>query len=206
VGLTVAKVGGSLFDMPHLRDRLRHWCGSVVGPVLLIPGGGSGADFIRHLDRTHGLGDEAAHWLALRMLSVNAHLLAGLLGVPVMSELPIELTSPERKRRANDLPSLTLRAGQPALFGVIDPHAFCVADNERPGALPHTWDVTSDSIAARVAEVAGAELVLLKSADLAAGMSWQSAAADGLVDPTFDSIVRRSGLRVTWVNLRRSLP
>jgi hypothetical protein len=66
--------------------------------------------------------------------------------------------------------------------------------------------VTSDSIAARVAEVVGADLVLLKSVDLPAGLSWEVAAAGGLVDATFGSIVARAGLQLRWVNLRRSLP
>jgi hypothetical protein len=87
-------------------------------------------------------------------------------------------------------------------MGVLDPHAFCLTDEGRPGSLPHTWAATSDAIAARVAEVAGADLVLLKSTDLPTAMSWSEAAAAGLVDQTFDTVVRRAGLRVTWINLR----
>jgi aspartokinase-like uncharacterized kinase len=215
--LMVAKVGGSLFDLQDLRDRLRRWLATVAGPVLLVPGGGEGADVVRRLDRVHGLDDEAAHGLALRVLSVSAHLLAGLIGAPVESfsdSQPLEpdsrssgsVTSPERKRRTFIPPSLTLRPGDWGGVAVLDPHAFCAADEGRPGALAHTWDVTSDSIAARVAEVVGADLVLLKSVDLPAGLSWEVAAAGGLVDATFGSIVARAGLQLRWVNLRRSLP
>src|SRR5262245_30208306 len=126
---TVAKVGGSLFDLPDLRNRLGGWVKSRPGPVLLIPGGGGGADVIRRLDRLHRLGEEAAHWLALRVLSVNAAFLARLLETTVVA-----------------IPRL--------LSGVtiIDPHAFCLADEGRPGALGHTWSATSDAVAARVAE------------------------------------------------------
>ncbi len=69
---------------------------------------------------------------------------------------------------------------------VLDAHEFAVEDDARPGALPHSWDVTSDSMAARVALVAGAAtLILLKSTRLHEAESWQDAAERGLVDRHF---------------------
>jgi aspartokinase-like uncharacterized kinase len=124
---------------------------------------------------------------------MNAHLLAELLGTVVDS--PPDQRNLEGDSQESEDITISLT--------VIDPHEFCRVDDGRPASLPHTWDVTSDSVAARVAEVAGAELVLLKSADLPVGMSWEAAAAHGLVDPMFGSIVGRAGLRVRWVNLRR---
>jgi len=178
--VTVAKVGGSLFDLPDLPDRLRRWLESVRSPVLLVPGGGAAADVIRHLDRVHQIGEERAHWLALRALTVNAHFLAALLDAPVL-----------------------LGPGDPAPpLAVLDPHALCQADEGRPGALPHSWQVTSDTIAARVAERSGATLTMLKSVDLPAGATWEAAGDAGLVDEMFTAIVARAGLKVEWVNLR----
>jgi 5-(aminomethyl)-3-furanmethanol phosphate kinase len=179
VGLTVAKVGGSLFDLPDLRERLRAWVRTAGPSVLLVPGGGTGADVIRHLDHVHRLGEERAHWLALRVLTVNAQLLADLMDAPVLPGPAI--SSP---------------------LAVLDPHAFCRADDARSGALRHSWAVTSDAIAARVAEVAGARLVLLKSFDRPAGMTWEDAGAAGLVDEAFPALIRRASLTVDWVNLR----
>jgi aspartokinase-like uncharacterized kinase len=176
--LTVAKVGGSLYDLPDLRDRLRAWIMGSAGRVLLVPGGGAAADVVRHLDRVHGLGEEAAHWLALRALTVNAHFLARLLGTRVVG-------APGDENVA-----------------VLDPHAYCLADEARAGAIPHSWRATSDAVAARVAEASQADLVLLKSTELPPGMRWGEAAAAGLVDETFEMVVRRAGLRVAWLNLR----
>src|SRR5262245_62868008 len=87
--LTVVKVGGSLFDLPDLGPRLRRWLGQLpAGEVLLVPGGGATADVVRAFDRVHHLGEEAAHWLALRAMSVNAALLESLApGVPVLDAL-----------------------------------------------------------------------------------------------------------------------
>jgi aspartokinase-like uncharacterized kinase len=186
VGLVVAKVGGSLFDQPDLGERLRRWVGQVDAPVLLVPGGGAGADVIRQLDQAHRIGEEAAHWLALRVLTVNAHFLAALLDAPVQFE-----------------------PGKPPLpLAVLDPHAFCQADEGGPGALPHSWHVTSDSIAARVAERSGARLALLKSIELPSEITWEIAGHGGQVDEVFANVVARAGLRVKWVNLRSpdSLP
>ena len=82
--VVVAKVGGSLFDLPDLRDRLLRWIASVPGHrILFVPGGGRLADAIRQFDRQHVLGEERAHWLALHVLSVNAHFVSNLIAAPV---------------------------------------------------------------------------------------------------------------------------
>ena len=68
--------------------------------------------------------------------------------------------------------------------------------------LPHSWDVTSDSIAARLAVLAGAdELVLLKSGLPAGSLTLAQAAETGYVDRYFP--VAAAGVpRVRCVNLR----
>ena len=180
--VVVAKVGGSLFDLPDLRERLSAWSDGVEGDrILLVPGGGQAADVIRRLDRVHHLGESAAHWLAIRILTVNAHYLATVLDVPVVE---------------------SASASGASRMAVLDPHPFCRADEGQTGAVGHTWRVTSDSIAARVAAVASGPLVLLKSMDLPAGSTWETAGSAGLVDDTFADVVRRHDLAVSWVNLR----
>jgi aspartokinase-like uncharacterized kinase len=78
--VVVVKVGGSLFSLPDLGPRLRSWLDRWRdSKVYLIPGGGATADVIRSFDRTHSLGEETAHWLALRALSLNVHLLQAFL-------------------------------------------------------------------------------------------------------------------------------
>jgi hypothetical protein len=192
-GLTVAKVGGSLFDLPDLRERLLGWGRARPGPTLFVSGGGPAADVIRDLDRRHGLGEGPSHWIALRMLAVNAHFLSALLGVPVVAGWP-----------ADWLHEYSATGGsERSRTGVVDAHVFCSADESNADPLPHAWRVTSDSVAARVAAVAGGHLVLLKSCDLPPGWTWQQAAAARLVDEAFPGVVERHGLGVTWVNLRR---
>jgi 5-(aminomethyl)-3-furanmethanol phosphate kinase len=183
--ITVVKVGGSLYDRPDLGPRLRRWLTALHAPrVVMVPGGGATADAVRAWDRVHGLGQERAHWLALRALTLNAHLLA------------------------NVVPSARLleNGEQPPQDGcwVLDAYAFARADEARPGVLPHTWDVTSDALAARYAVVVGAKrLILLKSVIVPEGMPWDRAGQLGLVDRYFGQVLRDAPLvDVRVVNLR----
>ena len=176
--MIVVKVGGSLYDLPDLGDRLRRFLATLTGPVLLFSGGGIMVDAIRELDRVHRLGEEASHWLALAACSVNGRMLATLLsGTPIV-----------------DAPTDGV--------AILDPYRFAVADEARPGRLPHCWDVTSDSMSARAALVFDAEeLVLLKSTNLG-GKKWSDASVTGIVDPYFPTIVAACGRSVRLVDLR----
>ena len=94
----------------------------------------------------------------------------------------------------------------PTELSILDCDAFLREDESRPGALPHSWDVTSDSIAARVAVMLGAErLVLLKSVDVPSGTSWEEALARGWVDAHFPRVVASAPFAVEVVNFRRVL-
>jgi aspartokinase-like uncharacterized kinase len=186
-GRMVVKVGGSLYDWPDLGPRLRRWLDAhAPRETILVPGGGPTAEVIRTLDRTHHLGEEAAHWLALRALAINAELLAALLPGACVIDGP-------------DLAELVWEQGRRP---VLDAFAFCESDEADSGRLPHTWAVTSDSVAARLAVVAGAtELVLLKSAapppsDVAA---W---AEVGYVDLWLPRVLADTWIRVQAVDLR----
>lgn len=89
---------------------------------------------------------------------------------------------------------------------VLDCLAFAIEDESRPGALPHAWDVTSDSIAARAALVHRAvRLVLLKSVDVPHGTTWEEAAARGWVDAHFPRIATNAPFAIEVVNFRRRL-
>lgn len=177
----VVKVGGSLYDLPDLGWRLKQLLAELGDPnYLLVPGGGPAADVIRAFDRTHGLGEASSHWLALRACLLNAYLLRELLPDTPIVINPVGHHGP----------------------GILDPLAFVTEDDGRPGCLPHDWDATSDSVAARAAIVVRAGLVLLKSATIPEAMPWEEAAKAGHVDRVFPGLVRTAGLRVRVVNLR----
>jgi aspartokinase-like uncharacterized kinase len=189
--IAVVKVGGSLYDLPDLGPRLHRWLTEQCAGrrVILVPGGGLLVDSIRHLDRCHGLGEETSHWLALRALRVNAHFLASLL--PPASVIG----------HCGELG----RAWEKKQLPVLDVHEFARGDEQRPGHLPHSWAVTSDAFAARIAVVLRAShLILLKSTTIPPGMDWMVAGRLGLVDSLFADILRDApaDLHVRCVNLR----
>jgi aspartokinase-like uncharacterized kinase len=161
----VAKVGGSLYDDPRLGPALRMWVAEQPGPALLVPGGGEFADAVRKLDEVHGLGEEAAHWVAIASLSVAGEFLRRI--VPGVD--------------------------------ILDPLAFFT----RHDLTPHTWAVTTDSLAlAAAVHLKASTLVLLKSADRPPG-SWAEAAAVGFVDAHFPTLAAGTSLPITAVNFRR---
>jgi aspartokinase-like uncharacterized kinase len=188
----VVKVGGSLFDWPELRPRLLGFLDKLpINRMLVVPGGGPTANAIRHLDRLHALGEEASHWLALRAMALNAHFLAELLAPAQIVQDPAACSPAWRQGRR----------------AILDGHAFARAEERDHPAdvLPHCWAVTSDSLAARAAVVAGAmQLVLLKSVTVPPATTWAEAARRGWVDPAFPKLVAqaRGGFNVQAVNLR----
>jgi aspartokinase-like uncharacterized kinase len=97
----------------------------------------------------------------------------------------------------------TVSSRQPTCV-VFDPRAFLYKDEPHlPGQrLPHNWSVTSDSIAARLAEsLPSDELVLLKSLEPPA-RELSDLAAVGFVDLHFP-VAAAAAVPCRFVNLRR---
>ena len=171
---TVYKLGGSLFGLPDLRDRLRHVL-SAEPRALVVAGGGAAADAVRDWDRVHALGEAAAHRAACESLGVSARFVASLLGA--------ELVAARGEARA---------AWVRGPVCVLDVPRFLEVEEPRdPRPPPHDWGTTSDTLAAWVAARWPADrLVLLKSCD----------ERPGAVDRHFAGY--SAGLDVRWVNLR----
>ncbi len=188
-GLRVLKLGGSLLELSDVAPRLRRRLAAGAGrSSVIVVGGGRLADAIRAYDKLHALGENVSHWLCIRAMSVNAELVAALLPEARLVHSVAEL----RRRSAAAGPMIFdvwsfLRDEEPKLFA--EP-------------LPATWQVTSDSIAARLAEILGAaELVLLKSALPPVNATVASAVAAGYVDGYFPIAARRL-TRIECVDLR----
>ena len=189
--ITVVKVGGSLFDWPGFPRRLSEFLDTrrTVDPserFVLIAGGGAAVDTIRALDNIHGLGDNAAHRLALHTMDLTAVILATLVPGTVA---------------VNDFAAVKA-AWENGSVPILAPRSWLDRDGDCNEGLPATWDVTSDSIAAWSAVRLGADrLVLLKSAPLPRGANLQEAVRLKLVDPWLP-LVARTLPRVEYVHLR----
>ncbi|MCA9154762.1 MAG: hypothetical protein KDA38_08240 [Planctomycetales bacterium] len=193
--IRVIKVGGSLFDLPDLRQRVAEWRSRQRTALdVLVAGGGSAADVVRQWQARFALSDEASHWLCVDAMSVTARLLAELLEPSVLVTEAADLQARLSGDRVDSSPPVVfdaaqfLRAVEPTLAG------------ER---LPHSFEATSDSIAARVAGWLEAdELVLLKSTLLDCPRNAVAGAEFGLVDRHFPRQIRLP-CRVRLVDIRK---
>jgi len=190
--LVVVKVGGSLLDWPELPGRLTAYLNArraldSLERIVLIAGGGLAADWIRALDRIHGLGEQSADALARHALDLTAVVLAGVIPESIACDRL------EMLKDAWDSGSIPILAPRSVLLEI---------DRTGEYRLPASWDVTSDAIAASITAFLGAgSLVLVKSAPLPPGATRRVAARLGLVDPMFPKVAG-SIPRVEYVNLR----
>ena len=145
----VVKIGGGLLGVPGALEAV---CARVAAmadreAVVVVPGGGLFADLVRELDRDLSLSADAAHWRAILAMDQYAHLLAERIEGSILGEESGAVMDALAAGRAAVLaPSRWLRAADP---------------------LPHSWDATSDSVAAFVAGALDARrLVLVKPANV----------------------------------------
>jgi aspartokinase-like uncharacterized kinase len=143
--VSVIKIGGGLARVPGALDRVCRTVG-VAGcdhRLLVVPGGGIFADTVREFERTAGLSADAAHWMAILAMDQYAHVLAERIPGAALVEEPGAL-----------LPALMPRG-----VVVLAPSRWMRSAD----VLPHSWEVTSDSIAAFVAGAVDAgRLILIK--------------------------------------------
>jgi aspartokinase-like uncharacterized kinase len=187
--MVIFKLGGSLLTLPDLAARIAAVLDQRAGrPCAILVGGGAAADLVRGWDRTHALGDEAAHHLALQAMRLTARYMEALLPAACV----VENTASLREAWSEDkLPLLTADA-------FLDE-----AERQQLPTIPHTWDATSDSIAAWLAtELNASELVLLKSTQRPA-LDLCAALSAGLIDACFPDAAAQVS-RLSWANLRSS--
>lgn len=185
--VVVFKVGGSLLMLPDLAARLR----AVLAlrkdcHPLLVVGGGRVADVVRDWDRLHQMGNDEAHWLAIRAMALNEALLQTLLP---------EFGCVRNRQQAADFWSC-------GRIPILNAYDFLQDEEQGVGPeLPRDWETTSDSIAAWVAmRWPAQELVLLKSAALPTSCDVAGAAERGLVDATLPQLADHVA-RMSWSNL-----
>lgn len=105
--------------------------------VLVVPGGGEFADSVRKVYRQRPLSDDAAHWMAVLAMNQYAYYLSDGTGIPLTDSL-------DEGGMRIALPYEILR---------------------QDDALPHSWDVTSDTIAAWMAQKIKGRLVKATDVD-----------------------------------------
>ncbi len=211
--IRVVKVGGSLFERANLAAELNAWLHEQPPALhVLIAGGGDLAECIRNWDARFQLGEVKSHWLCIEALSISAKVMYELLVAEFariqsssglnsgeFSYSPIRLVTQWEEL-------LAIRSQYHPRTIIFDLQQFLreVEPTAAPAPIPHTWCVTTDSLAARVAElIAADELVLLKSAlPPAQENDYAALAAAGFVDQYFPQIPPRLR-RITFCTLSR---
>jgi 5-(aminomethyl)-3-furanmethanol phosphate kinase len=143
--ISVIKIGGGLTAIPDALDRV---CAAVTEVsqehrLLVVPGGGPFADSVRDFQGQFAVSNDAAHWMALLAMDQFGYVLVEKIAGSVLL----------------DEPGAVAAAVMPGRVGVLAPSRWMRSAD----VLPHSWDVTSDSIAAFVAgALEAARLILIK--------------------------------------------
>lgn len=141
---TVVKVGGALLDRPDAADGVVRALVSAAARgarILVVPGGGPFADTVRAVDARVRIEPAVAHWMAVLAMEQYALLLAS------------------RARGCRLVRNAEESAAALAAFQlpVLAPYRWL----RESDPLPHSWDVTSDSVAAWLAGELGADRLIL---------------------------------------------
>lgn len=164
--MQVVKLGGSLVQDPLLPKWLQRIATQGAGRTVVVPGGGPFADAARAVQQAWQVDDVCAHNMAVLGMAQCAHLLHAL-------EPRLALADSETGLRAH------LAAGRAVIWLPLS------LQRDAPDALTN-WDVTSDSLAARLALRLGARrVVLVKSCALSPQATPADLAGAGIVDRAF---------------------
>ena len=173
----VVKLGGSLIKNAEILNCIRkieRWSSQII----IVPGGGQFADTVRSSQSQWQLNDSIAHYMSVLAMQQTALLIHGL-----SPSLPI-MTSLEYLNK-----NVPIRIWSPQIM-----------DLESAG-LPHSWDLTADSIAAWLASFWRADrLILVKSAPIDPLASIYELQQEGILDAAFHQYIDAEKFKITIIN------
>jgi aspartokinase-like uncharacterized kinase len=148
--IIVTKVGGKILEsdenLDHTLNQFRTliYEKKIIDTLIIIPGGGSYANFIRNIDKKLGIGDDLSHWMAIMAMNYN--------GEKINKKY-------SALKCIKDIKEVQENEGSILVFL---PYDYLYRKDE----LPHSWYVTSDSISLYVARKLGLnESYLIKDVD-----------------------------------------
>jgi aspartokinase-like uncharacterized kinase len=145
----IFKVGGKILeDIENLNSTISQlrllFQEKIIQNIILIPGGGSFAKFIRKVYNELKFTEETAHWMGIISMNYN--------GLELKNKFP----NLDVVEDFNELKKLNSN------FSIFLPYEY-LKENDQ---LPHSWDVTSDSISLFIAKELGLkECFLIKEVD-----------------------------------------
>lgn len=146
----IVKIGGKIIENnENLKSTLEQFKNliykkKVIDKVIIIPGGGSYANTIRNLDNKLNIGDDLSHWMAIFAMNCN--------GMNICQNY-------EEINCINDINKLKKNKDSILIFLPL----YFLYQKDK---LPHSWNVTSDSITIFIAKHLGLkECFLIKDID-----------------------------------------
>jgi aspartokinase-like uncharacterized kinase len=172
---TVVKLGGSFAFSPALRD----WIKAIMvhaGRIVIVPGGGPFADTVRTAQAQMRFDNRTAH----RM------------GLLAMEQYGCAIASMDKRLQLADSLEAIRQGLADGKVPVWLPTQMVLADT----AIPQSWDVTSDSLAAWLAGRLGAErLVLVKHLEsMESTVPASNLVASDMLDRAFVKFLTASGV------------
>ncbi|HUD26292.1 MAG TPA: aspartate kinase [Burkholderiaceae bacterium] len=181
----VVKLGGSLADDPSLAQWLHQLALPHSPRLVAVPGGGPFAEVVRVAQRRWRFSDHVAHVMAIGAMDQFGRMLCGIEVRATPCSTPADI---EAAWAGGQLP-------------VWLPGPLMRDDR----SLAQGWDVTSDTIAAWLAEALGASgLLLVKSCELPDACDDPALlAAAGIVDRALPGFLSRTRLGLQVVHKDR---
>jgi len=163
----VVKIGGSLLGSPELERWLEVAAKFSDGNIIIVPGGGVFANAVREAQVLSKISDACAHRLALLAMDQFGLMLANM--NPLLATASSEMEIDERTWQHR---------------GIIWLPSKMVLNSN---SIPQNWDMTSDSLAAWLAQKLGAQHLILVKSDKPNDkkLCLKTITKDGLVDQVF---------------------
>jgi aspartokinase-like uncharacterized kinase len=167
----VIKIGGSLLGSPELERWLTLFAKFSDGQIIIVPGGGLFADAVREAQKLSKISDACAHRLAVLAMDQFGLLLANMNTDLATARNEMELDERTWQHRCI----------------VWLPSQMVLADD----TIPKSWDVTSDSIAAWLAQKVNAQQLILVKSDkpTESELSLRMMTSTGVIDEAFSDFV-----------------
>ncbi len=167
--LTVLKIGGSFINQTDLKE-LKIIIKAIKDinnhKLIIVTGGGKAADFVRDYDNKVQLKDSSSHFAAIAAMELNSYLISDF-----FDDFSFFSTDFIFSKKTNIFLALDY-------YRKFDP-------------LPHSWNVSSDSIALELSQRLKADnLFLIKQRTIKNNLTIKSrsAAADRLIDNYFPEL------------------
>jgi aspartokinase-like uncharacterized kinase len=151
--------------------------------VVIVPGGGAFADQVRLAQQHWQFDDNTAHHMALLAMQQMALMIKGLKPEFVIAHAVAAIHEALNRQKT-----------------VIWSPDIIELDS---AGIPSSWDITSDSLAAWLAnELSATELILIKSATIDANLSLHQLAEQHIVDKAFCNFVAQAAFKIRIVNAK----